>query len=72
METLGAATTACEQLRTEAGLAADADVSALIVQSERKQEIGQCLAEAEQELLPAGDGMPEPELRNEVADAMWI
>lgn len=69
VETLTAANTACERLRTEAGLAADADVSALIGQSERKREIGQRLAEAEQELLQAGDGMPETNLRNEVADA---
>lgn len=66
VEALAAAKAGCEQLREEAGLGADADVTAVIGQSERKRQIGKQLAEAEQQLLQAGDGMPEDDLRSEV------
>jgi uncharacterized protein YhaN len=66
VEALTAARALCDQLRERAGLSVDADVPSLIDQSGRKRQIGQQLAEAEQEFLQTGDGMPEEDLRSEV------
>lgn len=68
-DALASAKAVCDQLRTEEGLAANADMSALIDRSDRKREIRQRLVEAEQELFQAADGLPEAELRSEIAEA---
>ncbi len=69
VDMLTAAKAESDQLRTEAGVGADADVLELIDQSDRKRQTRQQLTEAEQELLQAGDAIPEDELRSEVLEA---
>lgn len=69
VEMLTVAKSESDQLRTEAGVGADADVLELIDQSDHKYRTRQQLTEAEQELLQAGDEIPEIELRSEVVEA---
>lgn len=69
LRTLELAEGACERLRAEAALSADVDVAALIGPAERKREIAARLAETERELVDAGEGAPEADLRAEIADA---
>src|SRR5205085_1642965 len=69
LRTLELAEGACERLRAEAALSVDVDVAALIGPADRKREIAKRLLETEQELVDAGEGVPEADLRAEIADA---
>lgn len=69
VDMLAAAKAESDQLRTEAGVGADADMLEVIDQSDRKRQTKQQLTEAERELLQAGDEIPETELRSEVVEA---
>jgi chromosome segregation protein len=68
LRTLELAEGACERLRAEAGLSPEVDVATLIGPAERKREIAARLTETERELVDAGEGMPEADLRAEIAD----